>query len=222
MKVKTPPNPARRRYDSPKRRQQAGDTRLRILAVAERQFAARGYPAVKMEDIAREARVSLATLYLHFPGRAAVVSALADAITTMPDLDVGLMPADADPIEQVRAGARILAQLNERSWLVTDILRSFKGDDEELARLWARWQEGHLSAVRRGIEALAEGGALRDGVSAAVATDVFYAIAGPEVYRLLVRERGWSSENYGRWLFEMACRELLPPEYAIAEDRRAR
>jgi AcrR family transcriptional regulator len=221
MKVKTPPNPARRRYESPKRRQQAGATRLRILAVAERQFAAHGYGAVKMEAIAREARVSLATLYLHFPGRVALVSALADAITAMPDLNVEQMRAAADPVSQVRTGARILAQLNERAWLVTDILRSFKGDDAELARLWTQWQERHLSATRRGIEALAEHGALREGLSVATAADVFYAVAGPEVYRLLVRERGWSPADYGRWLFAMACRELLPRESATAADQQA-
>lgn len=221
MKVKTPPNPARRRYESPRRRQQADATRLRILAVAERQFAARGYGAVKMEEIAQEARVALATLYLHFPGRAALVSALADAITAMPDLNVEHMRADADPVSQVRTGARILAQLNERAWLVTDMLRSFKGDDAELARLWAQWQERHLSAVRRGIEALDEHGALREGLSVATAADIFYAVAGPEVYRLLVRERGWSSADYGRWLFAIACRELLPPEFTTAADQHA-
>jgi AcrR family transcriptional regulator len=221
MNVKTSSNSTRRNYDSPKRRQQAGATRLRILAVAERQFAARGYGAVKMEEIAHEAKVSLASLYLHFPGRAALVSALADAITAMPDLDVGQVLRDVSPIERVRTGAHILAQLNERAWLVTDILRSFKGNEPELARQWARWQEGHLSAVRRGIGALADLGALREGLSVEAASDIFYAIAGPEVYRLLVRERGWSSDDYGRWLFEIACRELLPPRSASARDSRA-
>ncbi len=43
-----------------------------------------------------------------------------------------------------------------------------------------------------------------------MAADMFYALAGTEVYRALVQERGWSPEQYERWLFETACRELFP------------
>lgn len=211
MTVNGSPNDSRRPYDSPKRRQQAGATRRRILAAAERLFAAHGYAAVTMEAIAREAKVSLATIYLHFPGRAAVIGALAEEIVVAPDLNVEQVRQDADPLEQLRIGVRILRQLNERSWLVTDILRSFKGDDADLARLWALWQERHLDAVRRGIEALARRGALRADLTVEAAADVFYAVAGPEVYRALIQERGWSPERYERWLFQLACRELLPP-----------
>jgi hypothetical protein len=64
--------------------------------------------------------------------------------------------------------------------------------------------------MRRGMAALAEQGGLRPGLSVAAAADAFYALAGTEVYRALVLERGWSPAEYERWLFEVACRELLP------------
>jgi AcrR family transcriptional regulator len=206
--VSKAPSP-RRRYHSPKRRQQAGATRRRILAAAERLFAERGFATVTMEAIARAAGVSLATLYLHFGGRAAVVGALAEEIVAAPELSVEQVVREADPVEQLRIAARTMRQLNERSWLVTDILRSQQGSDPEVARLWALWQQRHLSAMRRGTAALAERGGLRPGLSAEAAADVFYAVAGTEVYRALVQERGWSPEHYERWLFELACRELL-------------
>jgi AcrR family transcriptional regulator len=121
-------NPTRR-YHSPKRQQQAEETRRRILATAERLFAERGYAAVTMEEIAQEVGISLATVYLHFPGRAAMVGALAEEIAAAPDLSVELIDQDLEPVELVRLAARIMRQLNERSWLVTDILRSQRGDD---------------------------------------------------------------------------------------------
>src|SRR5437016_9633551 len=40
-----------------------------ILAAAERAFLAAGFGAVTMDQIAREARVSKATLYAHFTGK---------------------------------------------------------------------------------------------------------------------------------------------------------
>lgn len=209
MTVNNRPENSARRYHSPKRRQQADATRRRILAAAERLFVLRGYTAVTMEDIARQAKVSLATVYLHFPGRAAVIGALAEEIAAAPELSVELVIQDADPIEQVRIGARILRQLNERSWLIADILRSHRGTDPELERLWVLWQERHLDAMRRAVAAIAGSGALRPGLSVDEAADVLYAIAGSEVYRALTQERGWTQAQYERWLFETACRELL-------------
>ncbi len=199
-----------RRYHSPKRQQQADATRRRILVSAERLFAEQGYATVTMEAIAREAEVSLATLYLHFPGRVAVIGALAEEIVAAPELSVEQVIRAADPIEQMRVAARGMRQLNERSWLITDILRSQRGNDPEMARLWTLWLERHLDAMRRGAAALAQRGGLRPGLSVEEAADVFYALAGTEVYRALVQERGWSPEQYERWLFEAGCRELLP------------
>jgi AcrR family transcriptional regulator len=199
-----------RRYHSPKRQQQADATRRRILASAERLFAEQGFAAVTMEAIARAAGVSLATIYLYYSGRAAVVGALAEEIAAAPELSVELVIQDADPVEQLRVGARILRQLNERAWVVADILRTQRGNDPEVGRLWALWQERHLDAMRRAMEALANRGGLRPGLSVETAADVFYALAGTEVYRALVNERGWSPEQYERWLFETACREMLP------------
>src|SRR5579859_4583363 len=161
-----PTSPAPRRgYHSPKRRQQADATRRRILAAAERLFAERGFATVTMEAIARAAHVSLATLYLHFSGRTAIVGTLAEALVAAPELSVEQVEREADPVEQLQIGARILRLLNERSWVVTDILRSQRGHDGELAELWALWQQRHLDATRRAMAALANSGGLRPGLS---------------------------------------------------------
>lgn len=77
-----------RPYKSEQRARQAEATRRRILDMAADLFARDGYAAVSMAQIARQAEVSVANLYLHFPGKAAVVHGLADAITAAPDLSV--------------------------------------------------------------------------------------------------------------------------------------
>lgn len=51
--------------------------------------------------------------------------------------------------------------------------------------------------------------ALSSNLSVDAAADVFYALAGTDVYRALVHDRGWSPDQYERWLFGLACRELL-------------
>jgi AcrR family transcriptional regulator len=198
-----------RRYHSPQREEQVNATRRSILAAAEQLFAENGFAAVTMQRVASEADVSLATVYLYFPGKAAMVAAMAGAIVASPDLSVEQVEQETDPVAQLRLGSNIMRRLNDRSWLVADILRSAHGMDETLARAWDLWQQRHMHAIDRTVRAVQARRALREGLSALEATDVLYSLAGTEVYRILVRERSWSPERYEQWLFELACRELL-------------
>jgi AcrR family transcriptional regulator len=198
-----------RRYSSPQRAEQANATRRRILATAEQLFAQDGFAAVTMPRIAEHAGVSLATVYLYFPGKAAIVGALADELVAAPDLSVEQVEREPDPVRKLRRGAGIIRRLNERAWLLADILRGAHGTDERLARVWAPWQQRHLDANRRTVAALQASGGLRPGLAPDEAVDILYALTGTDVYRALVRERGWSPARYQRWLFRLGCRELL-------------
>src|SRR3954454_24970344 len=66
----------KRRYDSPRRREQAGTTRRAILEAAERLFAERGYAATSVAQVAAAAGVSLKTVYLAFENKPGVLRAL--------------------------------------------------------------------------------------------------------------------------------------------------
>ncbi|MFN8590146.1 MAG: helix-turn-helix domain-containing protein [Thermomicrobiales bacterium] len=204
MDVK-PPRP----YVSPHRAEQANATRRRLLAAAETLFAERGFSATTMGAIASTAGVSPATVYLYFPSKAAIVAGLAAAITDAPDLSVEQVEGELDPVSQLRVGAAIIRRLNERSWLVADVLRGAQGGEQGLAEIWTIWQQQHLDAVQRGVAALHARGALRAGLPLDEAVDTFYALAGTDVYRALVRERGWSPDRYEAWLFRLGCAELL-------------
>ena len=65
-----------RRYDSPRRRQQAADTRRDILAAAERLFTRTASAATTMAAIAREAGVALKTVYLAFDSKSGLLREL--------------------------------------------------------------------------------------------------------------------------------------------------
>jgi AcrR family transcriptional regulator len=179
------------------------------MAAAERLFADRGFGSVTIAEIARAAQVSLATVYLYFPAKAAIVSAMADELASTPDLSVEAVEQEADALTQLEIGVRIIRTLNERSWLVTHILRSAHGADPQLAQVWKVWQERHLHAITRGVTAIEQHGGLRPGLDVDEAVDILYALAGTEVYRLLVEERGWDADQYERWLYRMCRSELM-------------
>lgn len=198
-----------RSYNSPQREQQAQATRRRILTAATELFATRGYPAVTMAEIARHAGVSLPTVYLYFAGKAVLVAAMAEELVAAPDLSVEQVEHTPDPVRQLRIGARIVRTLNERAWLVADILRGARGSDVHLTAIWETWQRRHLDANRRAAQALATRNALRPGLTVDEATDILYTLTSTDVYRSLVTERGWSPDRYERWLFHVARDELL-------------
>jgi len=50
---------------------------------------------------------------------------------------------------------------------------------------------------------------LRAGLDYETARDIFWMFTGGDVYRMLVRERGWSSEEYQKWLGETLAESLL-------------
>lgn len=205
-----------RRYNSPERRTRRDGTRLTILRAAERVFGERGYSAATMPEVAASAAVSLATVYLYYRSKPVLVRSLADLVTGLAELDVGQVIAEADSVRQLEIGARILRRLHQRSLIVADVLRSAAGTDPELARERRRWQDRHLDAVRAVARSLARRGALRDGVDAGTATDVLYTIGGPEPFRQLVGDRGWTASRYERWLVEAGQRLLLGPPPAVA------
>jgi hypothetical protein len=92
---------------------------------------------------------------------------------------------------------------------VADVLRSASATNPKVSREWKRWQERHLAAVGAVARSLAKRRALRRDLDVATATDILYAIGGPDTFRQLVRERGWTSERYERWLAEAGQRLLL-------------
>src|SRR2546430_2651370 len=67
---------SKRRYDSPRRREQAAATRREILEAAQRLFEGQGYAATTIAAIASEAGVALKTVYVAFETKSGVLRAL--------------------------------------------------------------------------------------------------------------------------------------------------
>jgi hypothetical protein len=61
------------------------------------------------------------------------------------------------------------------------------------------------------IISLRDAGSLRSDLDHATARDIFWMLTGRDAYRMLVRERGWSSQKYQDWLADTLVRSLLSP-----------
>jgi AcrR family transcriptional regulator len=213
--VNLEPNDRRvkRRYRSPQRAEQANATRREILEAARRLFTSRGFGRTTMEAVATEADVSVATVYLIFGNKLALVSALLADASEDPSLDVQQVLDEVDPQRQASIGAHLIRELHERTAGVTGILLSGRGNDPILESMWDAWQAGHFEVVTKVARYLARRGGLRSGLDETHAADVLYALTGSEIFRQLVMERGWSPDRFEEWL-AYSIRRLVIAEAA--------
>ena len=204
----------RRSYNGALRREQAEQTRTRILDAARRLLVSGTYSSVTMEDIAAEAGVAYQTVYAIFGSKARLAQRLveigfphvADALKLLDQMD-----AAADPDTALRTAARVSRLIYEQC---ADLLRFLResGDPELLAHYRDREEQRLSGMVRyRVAERLERSGRLRTSISRANALAVIWSLSGPDLYTQLVFDRGWTPSRYEEWLADTLINTLLRP-----------
>ena len=79
----------------------------------------------------------------------------------------------------------------------------------DVSALWDRIETEFHANQRAVVETLHAAKALRPGLGVGRATDVLWTLNHPDVWRLLVAERGWTPQQYERWFAEASCAQLL-------------
>jgi AcrR family transcriptional regulator len=210
-------DPKPRRYDSPRRREQAAATRGEILEAALRLFEQRGYTATSMAAVAAEAGVALKTVYLAFQTKRGLLLALWHLVLRGDEesVPVGERPwfreviDEPDPEHLLRLNARNSRIVKERAGALLEILRSAAPADVELDALWMRIQTEFYENQRSIVEQLQKNGALRASLEVDRGADILWTLNHPSVYGLLVGDRGWSPQQYEEWLGDAFCSQLL-------------
>jgi AcrR family transcriptional regulator len=206
----------RRRYESPRRREQAAATRLAIVEAAERLFGERGYAGTSVSAIAAAAGVALKTVYAAFGTKAEVLRGLWNLRMRGDEEPVPLaqrpwfreLIAEPDPGRRLALVARNARIVRERTATLTEIVRQAAPGDAQIAELWARFQhELYELGMREVAKTLAREGSL--ATEPKTAADLLWTLTHPDLYLLLVRERGWKPDAYEEWLRNALCRELL-------------
>jgi AcrR family transcriptional regulator len=211
------PVKAIRRYDATRRQQQARENRGRILAAAGKLFLARGYADSAMPEIAQAAGVSVQTVYKAFANKATLLKAVFDVTvagddepTPMAERDViGEIRATPDAAAKITLYTRHLAEGAPRHAPLQLLARNAAGADRAAAAVWAQMRVEMLTAMTYFAADLVATGQVRAGLAADDVRDVLWTYHAPELYELLVQERGWSAERYGRFLAEAMINAIL-------------
>jgi AcrR family transcriptional regulator len=207
----------RRRYDSSGRQARARQTRTEICDAARRLFEERGYGQTTIAEIARSAGVSPETIFKAFGSKSALLGAVVtaavrgDAETTplrqRPEIEA--IRREQDPQRQLAMYGFLLADVNPRLAPLVRVLREAAPGDPDTAAALQTLTANRLDGMSEFAALLHERGVLRAGVSKAEARDVLWTLNSPELYQLLVVERGWSARRYGRWVAQQLAAALL-------------
>jgi AcrR family transcriptional regulator len=208
---------SRRRYDSPRRREQAEETRRAILEAAQRLFERHGYVATTMAAIAGEAGVALKTVYVAFDTKAGVLRGLWNLLLRGDERDAPVAERawyrealeEPDPERQLRLLARNSRDVKLRIGVVLEVIRSAAPTDPDIEMLWRQIRTDFLANQRAIVERLEAREALAPGLNVDRATEMLWAINLSNLWQLLVGERGWTPEQYETWIGDVACSQLL-------------
>ncbi len=206
--------PVKRRYDTSRRRQAAENTRQAILDAALDLFASRGYAATPMLAIAEQAGVALDTVYASVGRKPALARLLVE--TAISGTSQAVPAGERDYVQAIQAApdaetkiviyAAAMRMIAGRLAPVLGILQQAAPAEPGLATLWQEIAERRAANMRRFAAGLAAVATLR--VDLDDAADIVWATNAPELYQLLVSQRGWSPERYERFLAD-AWRRLL-------------
>ena len=191
--------------------------RRAVVDAARALFLERGYAGTTIDAISDRADVPGATIYRLFSSKLGILKALLDvsiagddAAVAMPDRPgTRALFTTADPAEQLSAFARFTRDINSRAAPVYQILASAAEADPAAAGLLAEYTRQRHEGQRQIARSLARRGALRAELRARDAEDIIHALMSPDVYRLLVVDRGWAPDRYAEWLSNLLVDQLL-------------
>ncbi len=192
-------------------------TRAAVVDAARTLFLERGYGATTIEAISDQSDTPQATVYRLFSSKLGILKAVLDvsivgddeAVAMLDRPQVRALLADPDPRNQLAGFAAVVHDVMSRSAPLHRILVDAARSDEGAAALLADIAHQRQAGQQRIARSLARAKALRTGLRERDAADVIHALASPEVYGLLVFDRGWSGARYERWLTAILVEHLL-------------
>jgi AcrR family transcriptional regulator len=207
----------KRAYHSPRRVEQAAATRAAVLSAARELFVSNGYNATTIADIAERARVSLDTIYATVGRKPALLRELVE--TAISGTEQAVPAKQRDYVLRIGAADTALAKITIYAQAITAIqqrmapvflaLRDAAATDADCASLWSEIAKRRATNMRAFAADLRSTGELREDLTDDQVADVIWSMNAAEYWDLLVRERGWTPDQFREWLTDAWTRLLL-------------
>ena len=208
-------NEVKRSYRSARRREQADETRRRIIRAAHDLFVGQGYGRTTIAEVAIASGVAVETIYAGFRNKPTLLRQVWYATIRGDEQDIRLLDrpeiravlAEPDLATRLRAHAVALIPVFRR---ITPLLRALQGastSEPAAAAMLAEFDERRLDAAGHYARAAAATGQL--SVSEQECSDLLAAKMDGALWYRLVGERGWSEERFAQVLGTMWVAALV-------------
>ena len=205
----------KRPYRSPLRREQATETRRRIVGAAHDLFVDHGYGRTTITEVANAAGVAVETVYAAYRNKPTLLRQVWYATFRGDEEDIRLLDrpeiravlAEPDLAARLRAHADVLTPVFRR---ITPLLRALQGaatSEPAADGMLTEFDERRLDAAGRYARAAAATGQL--AVSEQECRDLLAATMDGALWYRLVGQRGWSDERFAEMLSAMWIAALV-------------
>jgi AcrR family transcriptional regulator len=178
-------------------------TRTRILEAARAMFEELGYYDAALGAVAKKAGVSRQAIYLHFPSKADLLTALhlhIFATDVVPALERHPVTDAVSALDALDAMIAVDIEVASKVWRIHEALqvaRRQHPEVEETLRPREEQRYGELLGLGRRLE---RERVLPSNMGVGTFADILWGLLGAGTFRSLVVERGWSLDQYGRWV----------------------
>jgi AcrR family transcriptional regulator len=207
-----------KRYASQLRAEQARRTRRAIVTAAHDLFLTQGYAATTIDAIAQAAHVSRRTVFNSVGGKAALLKLAWDWAVVGDDEPIALadrpvvkaIVAESDPRKSLALWVHAANDIAARTAPLGEVLTAAADIDPAAAQLLAEASHNRLLGAAGFIGHLASLDGLAAGMTEQHAAELCWAVTDGHLYRLLVTQRGWSTADFNRRLYNSLAAALLP------------
>ena len=170
-----------------------------------------------MQAVADKAGVALDTVYATVGKKPLLARLLVE--TAISNMDREVPAEQRDYVQRVRAAPSAREKLEIYAGAVTEIqarlaplvraLEAASAAHPDLGAMWREISERRARNMKKLAAELMRTGDVRAGLAADRIADTLWVGSSPQLFTLLVGERGWSEREYAAWLAEVWCRLLL-------------
>jgi AcrR family transcriptional regulator len=196
----------RRRYDSTRRRAQAAETRVAIVRAARDLFVERGYGRTTLADIGKVVGVSVETIHTSFHTKAVLLHKAWDITIGGDEEDIVFheRPEVVEIRNEPDLGRRLMLHATLSTRTAQRIapfqlmVQSAAGADPAAAAMLEEMARQRLAGITVMAADAARTGQL--AVSEEECRDVIWSMTDGMLWHRLVSERGWTNEQFAKWL----------------------
>lgn len=204
-------SPHKRSYNSGSRQVQAQKNQERILAAAKELFESNGFNNVTIEHIAEHAQVSAPSIYAIFKSKSGILRALIDTALPPEHRSALIHQAKEEKSHAKRLGitAKISRELYDAEHAQIGSLQNASILDPLFKKLEIEREQRRYERLEESVKIMAEEHGFEKSLTTAKAHVILWAFTGRDFYRMLVIERGWSSDEYEEWLRDTLIKTLM-------------